>query len=650
MLSFNSSNIISKTKTISRRMFLINSLKAVVLVGIIGRLASLQINEGSKYRSLADKNRFRETKIAPPRGIIQDYFGNEIASNNKIYQLHIIPDSAPDINVLFFRLKNIINLTDRKISLLKKQIAKKKSWDTTIISDNLTWSEFSKINLFLHELQGVEPVVSVARFYTDSSSAHAIGYVSEISENDLKTKTYLQNLNIEGVEIGKTGLESSLDEQMLGLPGYLRYEVNAYGKKIKQVATNKGSKGKTFKTTLDQSIQKVSSEALQDVSGAACVMDIYNGDIISMVSAPNFNPNSFVHGISRGEWNALINNKDKPMLNKAVSGLYPPGSTIKTLTALSALENDVVNTNLIIKCKGYVDLHGERFHCWEKKGHGVVGMRTALKKSCDVYFYEVARRLGIDRLSATAKKFGLGQKVLKDYNEEKTGVVPNTKWKKRELGKNWYIGETLHSGIGQGYFLSTPLQLSLMTAQIANGGFKITPRILVDENEKPSNLQKYLNHKNLSPGNIMSTNDQIYNFNLKPLFKNQENINFVKDAMFAATNEIGGTSYRSRLKDKEFMFAGKTGSSQIKRFTEAQREAEIKQKDIAYLERDHAWFVAFAPVHDPKYAISVLVEHGGSGSSAAAPVAKKIIKKVIERHEIRTAQINQQTGKIFNAT
>jgi len=501
------------------------------------------------------------------------------------------------------------------------------------------------VNLFLHDLEGAQPVVSVARFYADNSSAHAIGYVSEISPNDLRTKTYLQDLNIEGVAIGKTGLESSLDEQMLGSPGYLRFEVNAYGKKIKQVATDEGLKGKTFRTTLDQSVQKESSDALRDVSGAVCVMDIYNGDIISMVSSPAFNPNSFVHGVNRKEWKDLNENIDKPMLNKALSGLYPPGSTIKTLTALSALENDIVSSKLIVTCKGYIDLHGERFHCWKKKGHGVVGMRTAIKKSCDVYFYEVARRLGIDRLSATAKKFGLGKKVLQNYKEEKAGVVPNTKWKKKELGKNWYIGETLHSGIGQGYFLTTPLQLSLMTAQIANGGFKINPRILVDENDKTSNLQKYLEHMNTTPGNVMSVNDQIYNFNLKPLFRNQENINLVKDAMFAATNEVGGTSYRSRLKDKKFMFAGKTGSSQIKKFTQAQREAEIKQQDITYLERDHAWFVAFAPVHNPKYSISVLVEHGGSGSSAAAPIAKKIIKKVIERHEIREAQINRKLGE-----
>ena len=646
MLSFNSSNIASKARTIGRRMFLLNSIKAVVLIGIFGRLASLQINEASKYRSLADKNRFRESKFAPPRGIIEDYFGNEIASNTRVYQLHVTPENTPNINELLIRLKSLINLSDRKLNLIQKKIAKQKKWETAIISDNLSWSEFSKLNLFLHELEGAIPVVSIARVYKNNASAHAIGYVSEISPRDIRNKKYLANMNIAGISVGKTGLESTLDEEIIGSPGFLRYEVNAYGKKIKQVSINDGLKGKKFRTTLDNEVQVFASKLLENVSGAACVMDIYNGDIISMVSAPSFDPNSFVHGINQDEWNSLLNNRDKPMINKAISGLYPPGSTINTLTALSALENDIVSSKLVVRCKGFIDLHGERFHCWKKKGHGLVGMRTAIKESCDVYFYEVARRLGIDKLALTAEKFGLGKKVLQNYNEEKKGVVPNTKWKIKELGKNWYIGETLHSGIGQGYFLTTPLQLTLMTAQIANGGFKIEPRILVDKNDKISNLQKYLNHKNSTPRNVMSTDDQIFNFDLKPLFRNQENINLVKDAMFAASNEIGGTSYRSRHKNKNFMFAGKTGSSQIKRFTAAQREAEVKQENIKYLERDHAWFVAFAPVKNPRYAISVLVEHGGSGSSAAAPIASKIIKKVLERHESRSSSLNSQKESI----
>ena len=645
MLSFDSSNIASKTRTIGRRMFLVNCFKAVVLIGIVGRLTSLQITESRKYRSLADKNRFRETKIAPPRGIIQDYFGKEIASNQKIYQLHVVPENIPNIDELFVRLKSLINLTDQKIFVLKKKIAKQKIWEATIISDNLTWSEFSRLNLFLHELQGAEPVVSVARFYKDNSSAHAIGYVSEISAKDLRKKKYLSNLNIAGVAIGKTGLESSLDEKMLGAPGYLRYEVNAFGKRIKQVSTNPGLKGKTFRTTLDQEIQKTAAAALENVSGAVCVMDICNGDIVSMVSSPNFNPNSFVHGVKEQEWKDLQANRDKPMINKAISGLYPPGSTIKTLTALSALENDIVNPKLFIKCKGYIDFYGEKFHCWKKEGHGVLNMKGAIKRSCDIYFYEVARRLGVDKLAVTAKKFGLGQTVMTGFKEEKAGVVPNTKWKLNQIGKNWYLGETLHAGIGQGYFTSTPLQLCLMTAQLANGGFKLKPRIVINENNQVNSLQKYLDFRKENPNDTTSIDQQVFNFNLRPLFRNQENINFVKDAMFAATNEPGGTSYGSRHKDKKFMFAGKTGSSQIRKFTQAQRKAEVKQKDLEYLQRDHAWFVAFAPVKDPKYAISVLVEHGGSGSSAAAPVAKKVIKKVIERHEFRTAMNNSQLGE-----
>ena len=645
MLSFNSSNIASKTRTIGRRMFLVNCFKAVVLIGIIGRLTALQVTESRKYKSLADKNRFRETKIAPPRGIIQDYFGKELASNQTIYQLHVVPEDTPNIDELFVRLKSLINLSDQKIFLLKKKIAKQKIWESAIISDNLTWSEFSKLNLFLHELQGAQPVVSIARFYKDDTSAHAIGYVSEISAKDLRNKKYLANLNIAGVAIGKIGLESALDEKMLGTPGYLRYEVNAYGKRIKQVSTKDGMKGETYRTTLDLEIQKTASQALKSVSGAVCVMDIYNGDIVSMVSSPNFNPNSFVHGVKTEEWNEIQQNIDKPMINKAISGLYPPGSTIKILTALSALENDIFNPKLTIKCNGYIDFYGEKFHCWKKDGHGRLNLKGAIKRSCDIYFYEVARKLGVDRLAKTAEKFGLGQKVLTNFKEEKAGVVPNTKWKLNQIGKNWYLGETLHAGIGQGYFLSTPLQLCLMTAQIANGGFKINPRIVVDKNDNVNNLQKYLDFKKNNPNDTDTVDLQVFNFNLRPLFRNQENINFVKDSMFAASNEPGGTSYGSRHRDKKFMFAGKTGSSQIKRFTEAQRKAEVKQTDITYKERDHAWFVAFAPVKDPKYAISVLVEHGGSGSSAAAPVAKKVIKRVIERHEARNVTNYNKLGE-----
>ena len=641
MINFGSGNTVIKSKLISRRMFVLTAAKTIVFCGIFGRLVSLQINEATKYKTLSDKNRFREWKLAPQRGIIRDYFNKEIASNQKVYQLHITPENSPNLETLFFRLKTILNLSDKRIFYLKRKIAKQKPWEPIIVSDNLTWSEFSRINLFLHELPGVEPIVSVARQYPDQSAAHLVGYVSQVSQKDLQKKQYLKDMSV-GIAVGKTGLENKLDKDIIGKVGFQRYEVNAFGKRIKQIQIDPGESGKNYRTTIDLEVQKYTTEVLEDKAASVCVMDIYNGDIITMASSPSYDPNSFVHGIDKKYWNELISNEKKPLNNKAIAGLYPPGSTIKIIVALSALENGIWNPKKYLDCNGVTELYGEKFHCWKKKGHGPMNMRSAIQRSCDVYFYEVARLLGVDRLSETAKKFGLGKKVLDGFIEERTGVVPSTAWKRKYIGKNWYLGETLHSGIGQGYFQSTPLQLCLMTAQIANGGFEIKPRVLVNDNK--NNLREYIKYKNENPNEPLPIDMLVSNFDLKPLFRNQENINFVKDAMFAATNEAGGTSFRSRYNDQKFMFAGKTGSSQIKRFTELQRELEIKQKDIDYKDRDHALFVAFAPYSDPKYSISVVVEHGGTGSGSAAPIAKQVIKKVLERDELRV-NVDNLTGE-----
>ena len=644
MISSASGSTVNKSKMISRRMFVMSIAKAAILVGIFGRLVSLQINESKKYRTLSDKNRFREWRLAPKRGVISDYFNKEIASNKKVYQLHITPENTQDIERLFVRLKSILNLSNEKVFALRRKIAKQKPWEPIIVSDNLTWSEFSRINLFLHELHGAEPLVSVARVYPQNSTSHVVGYVSQASVKDLEQKEYLREMSVTGISVGKTGLESKLDKDIIGEVGFQRYEVNAYGKRIRQIKLDKGKSGKNYRTTIDLEVQDFASKSLENVSGSVCVMDIYNGDIVTMASSPAYDPNAFVHGIDRKTWGKLLKHRDKPLINKAIAGLYPPGSTIKTLVALSSLENDVISPNLTVQCKGYIEFYGEKFHCWEKKGHGFMRMKDAIKRSCDIYFYEVARRLGVDRLSETAKKFGLGKKVLEGFKEERPGVVPNTKWKKKYIGKNWYLGETLHSGIGQGYFQTTPMQLCLMTAQLANGGYEIKPRLLAGSNKESNKLKEYIKYKNENPDSALPIDLLVANFNLNPLFKNQENINFVKDAMFASTNEPGGTSYKSRLKDKKFRFAGKTGSSQVKRFTIEQRKLEIKQKDLDYKDRDHALFIAFAPYENPKYAISVVIEHGGSGSSAAAPIAKKIIKKVLERDKLRESQISQ-TGK-----
>ena len=633
MLNPGSGSTVIKSKLIGRRMFLLTAAKAVVMVGLVGRLISLQINQATKYKSLSDKNRFREWKLAPERGVIKDFFDQELASNEPLYQVHLVPENTKNLNQLFVRLKSILDISDKKISYLKRLINKQKPWEPVIVSDNLNWADFSRINLFLHELNGVEPIVSVARTYPDNSSAHILGYVSQISAKDLKTKKYLKNLSVPGMTVGKTGLERKLDEKIIGKVGFQRYEVNAFGKRIKEIKINKGESGISFKTTLDYEVQKYTNELLKDKAAAVCVMDIYNGDIVSLVSAPTFQPNAFVHGLDKDYWNSLIKDGKKPLTNKAMSGLYPPGSTIKTLVAFSALENKIIKPSDTFRCKGKIELHGEKFHCWEKKGHGIVNLRKGIQRSCDVYFYEISRKLGVDRLSETAKKFGLGKQVLTDFVEERSGIVPNTKWKKKFIGQNWYIGETLHSGIGQGYFQSTPIKLCLMTAQIANGGYKIKPRIIFDKEN--NGLKNYLDFKLKNPEKLLTTELLIKNFKLKPLFEDKKNIDIIKDAMFSSSNEPGGTSYRHRIENPKFTFAGKTGSSQIKRFTEAQREAEVKQIDLNYKDRDHALFIAFAPYKDPKYAISVVVEHGGSGGSAAAPIAKKVIKKVIERHDLR---------------
>ena len=608
----------NKSRLITRRMFILSSLKIAVFIGIICRLFYLQISENIKWRSLSDKNRLREWKMPPQRGIIEDYFGEKIAKNSQVFQLHIIPEDVPNLEELFFRLSKIIDFNERKKSNLIKRLKKRKPWEPIIISDNLSWSEFSRLNLFLHETPGIKPVVSIARKYLeDGSFSHIIGYVSAVSVKDLENSALLRKINIPGLKTGKNGLEKSLNEDMIGKPGLQRFEVNAYGKRIKELKFVEGTAGKNYRTTLDIDVQKFTSELLKDKSGSICVMDIYTGDIIAMVSSPTFDANKFVHGIDTKDWQDLINDDKKPLINKSIAGLYPPGSTIKPLVALSALENDVISPNTTTECKGVIELYGHTYHCWKEKGHGFLRLREGIKQSCDIYFYEVARRLGVDRLAETANKFGLGNKVFDILDEERTGLVPSTKWKLKNIGRGWLLGETLLAGIGQGYFQVTPIQLCLMTAQLANGGYKIKPKIIYNEQA------------------LQSTTDASRE-QFGQLYRNQENVKFVLDAQFGATNEPMGTSYRSRHVKPEYIFAGKTGTSQIRSITEEERELKLKQKDLPYKRRDHALFTAFAPYKNPRYAFSVVIEHGGAGSSAAAPLAKKVIKKVLDRQQLRT--------------
>jgi len=638
---------VNQNKLITRRMFVLSAAKLIVFTGIVFRLFSLQISENKKYSFLSEKNRLKAWKLPPKRGIFEDYFGNTIADNYQVFQLHVVPEEVKDFNYLVVRLKNIIKLDNNEIRKIYKKKEKQLPWQTLIISENLSWEEFSKLNLFLHELSGAKPVFSVARKYPQAENfTHVLGYVAEASTQDINNYSFIKENYIPGLRVGKTGLEKALEKELIGTSGLQSYEVNAHGKKIKQINRVEGTQGKSFRTTVDQEIQKYVQKLLIGKSGSINVMDIYTGDIIAMASSPSFDPNQFVHGIDNKEWNKINKNPMKPLINKSISGLYSPGSTIKPLVALSALENHVITPQFTHKCEGEMELYDHKYHCWKKKGHGNVRLRNAIKQSCDIYFYEVARRLGVDRLSITAKKYGLGEKVLSGYFvEEKSGIIPSTKWKLKNIGKGWVLGETLLTGIGQGYIQCTPLELCLTTAQMANGGFKIQPRIIDDGTVIYEDIKSSIDHqlKQFEPGSkeeVITVDEGLdlmktESANLKPLFRNSENVKFVNEAMYAVSNEFMGTAYASRYEKKKYQYAGKTGTSQVKRITEEQRELEIDIEDIPYEDRDHSVFIGFAPYENPRYAISVLIEHGGSGSKLAAPLAKKVVKLVIDRHELR---------------
>ena len=632
---------VKKIHTINRRMFIIGAAKFIIFSGIIVRLFSLQIKDNKKYSTLSDKNRLREWRLPPIRGEFLDYFDNVIAGNNRVYELHVIPEQVEDFRYLIVRLKEILNLTNNQFEKIIKQKNQQKPWETLIVSKNLTWEQFSKVNHYLYDLVGAKPVISVSRNYPyDESYTHVLGYVSEASENDILNNQSIKDNLVPGLKVGKTGLEKSFEDQLIGTNGIQRYEVNAYGKRINQVDQIDGLKGNTIKLTLDTEIQKKSAELLRGMAGSINVMDIYTGDIIAMQSSPSFDPNLFIFGISQDDWQLIRNNPLKPLVNKSLSGLYSPGSTFKPMVALSALENNIITKNFKVNCTGKTEMYGQTYHCWKEKGHGVVNLKEAMKQSCDTYFYEIARKLGVDRLRETSIKFGLGDKVLdKTFNNEKKGLVPDTKWKKNNLGKGWLLGETLITGIGQGYIQTTPLQLCLMTAQLANGGFKIYPKITINEKDKTAIEIKGLMEEGQdflkSFGNDQYTK----------LFDKKENIELIRNSMFASTNEIRGTSYSSRIEDPKYQFAGKTGTSQVKRITEAERELDLATKDIDYKNRDHALFIAFGPFKNPRYALSIVIEHGGSGSSVAAPLAKELFKLIIDRHNLRE---QAQTQKIIN--
>jgi len=593
----------SKSKLISRRAFVLTSFKFIFLATIISRLFYLQVIKKEDFTIKADKNRFRSWKLNPSRGIILDKYNHVIADNFQVFKIAIIPKEIKSINNFFSFLSKIINLEEKEINFYKRQISKNNKYQPFVFNKNFNWKEFSKINYNIQDLPGVQPFVSYERTYLyPYQFSHILGYVSIPNKDDLN-KLRSDYIDVPNLKIGKIGLEKNLNETLLGEPGSATYEVNVFGKRVKQVVHKDGVGGNTIKTTFDKDIQNYAFDRLKNATGSVVVMDML-GNVLCCASSPSFDPNKFTYGMNEDEYKSLQNDERKPLVNKALTTVYPPASTIKMLVALSALENKVITNNFRHTCKGKVELYDQEYHCWKDKGHGRIDLNKAIKESCDIYFYEVARLLGIDRLNETAKRFGLGKQVFESFFEEKEGLIPSTLWKKTTLGKPWFLGETMIAGIGQGYMKTTAVQLCKMIVQFANGGYEVNPSFI----EKKENT---LTNK---------------------IIDNDDHVQFLLNSLYQATNEPGGTSYASRINGK-MKFAGKTGTAQVKKITKYERDRDLKNKDLPWKFRDHSLFVGYGPTDKPQYGITVIIDHGGSGSAAAAPIARDVMKVIFEKEK-----------------
>jgi penicillin-binding protein 2 len=584
----------TKSSIINRRKAILTTAK-YTFFGLIGlRLLWLQVIQKNKYSVLSDRNRFKEWKIAAERGLILDRFNNKIAENRQLYRIALIKGDVTDLDFVLATLNKFLRLDNEIIEKTKTDFIKLRKFQPYVINKNLTWSEFSKINSNLFILNGVQPFISMERHYNyPYEFAHVLGYVGVPNENDLQNQKD-DLFRTPGIKIGKLGIEKILNRELIGTPGFTRFEVNAAGRAVRTVEFVDGISGNALKTSLDLELQKLTYQKFGRYAGSAIAMDIKTGEVLACVSTPSFDTNKFAFGITQPEFNELLKNERKPLINKFLSGQYSPGSVVKPIIGLAALENKIVDQEYTHFCSGKIELYGQEFYCWKDGGHGKINLKDAIKKSCDIYFYEVARLLGVDRLAETIKKFNFGQTTLKDFDEEKKGLVPDTKWKKNVLGKPWLLGETLITGIGQGYILATPMQICKSMAELANGGYVVNPTFYLDEKSKSSRMDF-----------------------------DAENIKIINEALVAATNEPGGTSYSSRLNGK-LKFAGKTGTSQVTKLNIKDREDNADPNSREYKYRDHSLFAGFGPVEEPKYAIAVVAEHAGPGSRVAAPIASSM--------------------------
>ncbi len=586
---------LSRSQKIRRRSLILAGIKSFFAMIVCGKLYYLQILNKSKYGKLSDLNRTKVKILYPERGIILDNFGNPIATNRLDYQLNIFREKSDLINRYISKLKNIIFFSKRDYQELKKNLSTEDLSDFIILKKNLTWDELEIFELVSNKFPFLFITKEKVRSYENNFIySHVLGYVGY--KNDLKEKK-LNNL-----KFGISGLEKTFDKKLVGKDGWIKLETNSKGRIKKELNKKFAIPGENIKTNLIASVQELSHQLLSGISGAVVVLDCKSGGVNCMVSNPSFDNDEFSKGISSEKWNELLIDESKPLLNRCISGLYSPGSTYKLLTALFVIEKMGYNYTKQFYCPGFVDFGNRKFHCWKKEGHGSLDLIDAIKKSCDCYFYNLAKEINVDDLSKFSKKFSMGTLTGIDIPDENYGLMPNSEWKKKNRGEKWQKGETLNTVIGQGFTLSTPLQITLMTARIASGK-KLEPKIL--------KRNRYF---------------------FEDLNITEQNLNFIRKSMYKVVNEYEGTAYSSKL-DNGLKMAGKTGTSQVRKISKKERESGVlKNEELIYKLRDHSLFTGYAPFDNPKFAITVVAEHMGSGSKVAAPIAKKIIDFALKKY------------------
>lgn len=588
-----------------RRALFLGVLQLALIVLLLGRMYYLQIFEGSYYRLLAEGNRIATRPLLPLRGQIYDRHDVPLIQNETSFRAILLTDKKDEILETLDTLSTLIPFSQEEKEDVLKTIKKKRGLDSLILKDNLTWPEVSAIELHTAELPGISVEVGSVRKYSETTrGAHLLGYVASPSEKEQEEDPML---TIPGLKVGKVGLEKYFDNRLRGAPGHSAFEVNARRKVVRDLHQTESTPGEDIHLTLDARLQIHAQEVLSAYeSASAVVIDIHNGDILTLVSTPSFDPNLFPQGISHKNWDELRDNPYVPLTNKVISGLYPPGSTVKLFVALAALKSGAIDKNTTIFCPGHIFVGTHKFHCMHS--HGSVNLARALTESCDVFFYEVAKRVGVDLLSALYQDFGLGEGGLEKFPHSKKGLIPTKAWKKEKKNENWTVSDTIQMSIGQGFMQTSPLELAVATARLVSGGKRLIPRLE-------------------GQGQVI----------FEDMGYDKQHLETILEAMGATTNSPRGTAYRHRIPIEGMEMGGKTGTSQVRRITLSQRKAgQTKTAHFAWKYREHGLFIGYAPVHAPRYAIAVVVEHSG-GSGVAVQAARDILLKaqLLERESAR---------------